>query len=72
MHRDCEIATTNSAMATLKMDAIVSHQSSLNSEPVLKPVQVTLSIHDGSTNSWNMFNKRLEYVTKSISKYFVS
>lgn len=52
MPRDFEISTTTSAMATLKMDTIVSHQSSLNVEPALKPVQVPLSIHDGSTNSY--------------------
>ena len=56
MPRDFEIATKTSAMATLKMDAIGRHRSSLNSEPTLKPVQESLSVHEGITNSyaWKM------------------
>ena len=56
MPRDFEIATTTSAMATLKMDAIGRPPASFNSKPVLKPVQVSLSVYEGSTNSyaWKM------------------
>jgi hypothetical protein len=56
VRRDFERATTTSAMATLKMDAIGRHPSSSNSEPALKPVQVSLSVYEDSTSSyaWKM------------------